>query len=176
MLPCLYPSHTFVLAASLTTQAILEIEKRRSDSSCAIFHNICLFCSAIWSVQPLITSCLDNCNRFHTGLASELAPFISKYTFIWSDKRLPVYAFMLFPSTFLEYLTFTSSSVCISPVLSLPLFLEYTLSVLSGYLCTFLGFLKLNRSSLSWVCVKEGASGRKLLGHSLLVTLIRHRS
>lgn len=114
---------------------------------------ICHFCStAIWSVQPLSTLCSDNCDRFHTGLASELAPFISKYIFIWSDKMLLVYAFMLFRSPSLEYLTFTSSSVCNSPVFSLPLFLEYTLSVLSGYLCTFLGFLNLNRSSFLGVC------------------------
>lgn len=111
-----YHSHTFVLSASLTIQAILEIEKRRIDSSCTIFHT-----SAISVLLPLgQISLLLLCVRiiaidFILVLPLNLLPLFQNTHSCDLTKDHQFNAFMLFPSTFLEYLTFTFSSVCYFP-------------------------------------------------------------
>lgn len=60
---------------------------------CSISYICHFYSTAIWLVQPLITSCLDNCNKFHTVLASALAPSIPNINSYPSGKKPQDYVF-----------------------------------------------------------------------------------
>lgn len=159
MLLCVYHSHKFVLSAYLTIQAILEIEKRRVDSSCATSHT-----SVISILLPfgqfsllLLHVWIIAMDLILFFLPLNLPPPQFQNTHSYSSDKLPAdYVFMLFPFTFLEYLSFSFSCFFfffvlffgfffwflfvfyfyfLPPGLYLALFLKHTLYILSGYVC-----------------------------------------
>ena len=100
---------------------------------CSISYICHFYSTAIWLVQPLITSCLDNCNKFHTVLASALAPSIPNITHIHLAKCHQIMFF---------FSSLPSKNICppyfhliFPPVIILSLLLEHILSIFS--LCTF---------------------------------------
>lgn len=134
MLPCVYHSHKFVLSAYLIIQANLGDWKDGSWFIMCSISYICHFYStAIWLVQPLITSCLDNCNKFHTVLASALAPSIPNINSYPSGKKPQDYGFSPLPSKNIcpPYFHFWF------PVIILSLLLEHILSIFSLTVCIY---------------------------------------
>ena len=94
---------------------------------CSISYICHFYSTAIWLVQPVITSCLDNCNKFHTVLASALAPSIPNINSYPSGKMPPDYVFFsplpsknIYPPYF--HLVFSSVNI-------LSLLLEHILSI-----------------------------------------------
>lgn len=88
---------------------------------CSVSYICYFYSTAIWLVQPLITSCLDNCNRFKLFLPLNSLPVLHyRYSYHWAKCHQIIH----FLSTFLEY---SSSTIFSVSFFSLPFILAFIL-------------------------------------------------